>query len=218
VATQADLTITRISVSTYATIPNKLQQARPIQIWIQRMDGQTNLVASTVTTAVTATDSTISLSNINPLPSAGFVKLDNEIISYSSVTSTGGTAGTLKFCGRAQQDTAAATHAVATPVYWTRPPAVTVWPTPDNTTTYQLVYYRMRRVDDAGSGVNTMDVPFRFLPCMVAGLAYYLALKVPNGAQRLEILKMQYDEAWELASTEDRETAALRFVPRQTYI
>ena len=76
----------------------------------------------------------------------------------------------------------------------------------------------MRRVDDAGNGVNTMDVPFRFLPCMVAGLAYYLALKVPNGAQRLEILKMQYDEAWELASTEDRETAALRFVPRQTYI
>jgi hypothetical protein len=218
VATQADLTITRISVSTYATIPNKLQQARPIQIWIQRMDGQTNLVASTVTTAVTTTDSTIALSNINPLPSAGFVKLDNEIISYSSVTSTGGTAGTLNFCGRGQQDTAAATHIVTTPVYWTRPPAVTVWPTPDNTTTYQLVYYRMRRVDDAGSGVNTMDVPFRFLPCMVAGLAYYLALKVPNGAQRLEILKMQYDEAWELASTEDRETAALRFVPRQTYI
>jgi hypothetical protein len=218
VATQADLTITRISVSTYATIPNKLQQARPIQIWIQRMDGQTNLVASTVTTAVTTTDSTIALSNINPLPSAGFVKLDNEIISYSSVTYTGGTAGTLNFCGRGQQDTAAATHIVTTPVYWTRPPAVTVWPTPDNTTTYQLVYYRMRRVDDAGSGVNTMDVPFRFLPCMVAGLAYYLALKVPNGAQRLEILKMQYDEAWELASTEDRETAALRFVPRQTYI
>jgi hypothetical protein len=218
VATQADLTITRISVSTYATIPNKLQQARPIQIWVQRMDGQINLVDSTVTTAVAATDSTIYISNINPLPSAGFVKLDNEIISYSSVTATTGTAGTLNFCGRAQQDTVAATHAVATPVYWTRPPAVTVWPTPDNTTTYQLVYYRMRRVDDAGSGVNTMDVPFRFLPCMVAGLAYYLALKVPNGAQRLEILKMQYDEAWELASTEDRETAALRFVPRQTYI
>ena len=218
VATQADLTITRISVSTYATIPNKLQQARPIQIWVQRMDGQINLIASTVTTAVTATDSTIYVSNVNPLPSSGFVKLDNEIISYSSITVTSGTAGTLNFCGRAQQNTAAATHAVSTPVYWTRPPAVTVWPTPDNTATYQLVYYRMRRIDDAGSGVNTMDVPFRFLPCMVAGLAYYLALKVPNGAQRLEILKMQYDEAWELASTEDRETAALRFVPRQTYI
>jgi hypothetical protein len=182
------------------------------------MDGQINLVSSTVTTAVTATDSTISLSNINPLPAAGFVKLDNEIISYSSVTSTGGTAGTLNFCGRAQQDTAAATHAVSTPVYWTRPPSASVWPTPDNTQTYELVYWRMRRIDDAGSGANTMDVPFRFLPCMVAGLAYYLALKVTNGAERLQILKAQYDEAWELASTEDRETAAIRFVPRQNYI
>jgi hypothetical protein len=76
----------------------------------------------------------------------------------------------------------------------------------------------MRRIDDAGNGVNTMDVPFRFLNCLVAGLAYYLALKVPNAINRLDILKAQYDEAWELASTEDRETAALRFVPRQTYI
>jgi hypothetical protein len=218
VANQADLSITRISVSTYATIPNKLQQGRPIQLWIQRMDGQINLVSSTVTATVSATDSTISVSNINPLPAAGFVKLDNEIISYSSVTSTGGTAGTLNFCGRAQQDTAAATHAVSTPVYWTRPPSASVWPTPDNTQTYELVYWRMRRIDDAGSGANTMDVPFRFLPCMVAGLAYYLALKVTNGAERLQILKAQYDEAWELASTEDRETAAIRFVPRQTYI
>jgi hypothetical protein len=76
----------------------------------------------------------------------------------------------------------------------------------------------MRRIDDAGGGVNTMDVPFRFLNCLVAGLAYYLALKVPNAMVRLDVLKSQYDEAWELASTEDRETAALRFVPRQTYI
>jgi hypothetical protein len=76
----------------------------------------------------------------------------------------------------------------------------------------------MRRIDDAGNGVNTMDVPFRFLPCLVAGLAYYLALKIPSGVSRLDILKAQYDEAWEWASTEDRETAALRFVPRQQYI
>jgi hypothetical protein len=218
VSTQADLSITRISVSTYATIPNKLQQGRPIQLWIQRMDGQINLVSSTVTAAVSATDSTISVSNINPLPYAGFIKLDNEIISYSSITATSGTAGTLNFCGRAQQDTAAATHSVSTPVYWTRPPSASVWPTPDDTQTYQLVYWRMKRIDDAGSGANTMDVPFRFLPCMVAGLAYYLALKVTNGEQRLQILKAQYDEAWELASTEDRETAAIRFVPRQTYV
>ena len=218
VSTQSDLSITRISVSTYATIPNKLQQGRPIQLLIQRMDGQVNLVASTVTTAVTATDSTIYLSNVTVLPAAGFVKLDNEIISYSSTTVTSGTAGSLNFCGRAQQDTTAATHIVTTPVYWIRPPAVSIWPTPDNTQTYQLVYWRMKRIDDAGGGVNTMDVPFRFLPCMVAGLSYYLALKVPNGSQRLEILKMQYDEAWELASTEDREKAAVRFVPRQTYL
>ena len=136
VATQADLTITRISVSTYATIPNKLQQARPIQVWVERL----------------------------------------------------------------------------------LTPRITVWPVPDDSQTYTFVYWRMRRIDDAGNGVNTMDVPFRFLPCLVAGLAYYLALKIPNAMQRLDVLKMQYDEAWELASTEDRETAALRFVPRQTYI
>jgi hypothetical protein len=136
-ATQADLTITRISVSTYATIPNKLQQARPIQVWIERLQPA---------------------------------------------------------------------------------PRITVWPIPDNSETYTFVYWRLRRIDDAGNGVNTMDVPFRFLPCMVAGLAYYLALKVPSGAERLPILKMQYDEAWQLASEEDREKAAIRFVPRQQYI
>jgi hypothetical protein len=136
-STQADLTITRISVSTYATIPNKLTQARPIQVWIQRL-------------------------------------VDN--------------------------------------------PTITVWPVPDGSQTYTFVYWRLKRIDDAGTGINTMDVPFRFLPCMVAGLAYYLALKVPNGADRLPVLKQQYDEAWDLASTEDREKAAVRFVPRQMFI
>jgi len=135
-STQADLTITRISVSTYATIPNKLQQARPIQVWIERLNT----------------------------------------------------------------------------------PRFTVWPVPDNSQPYVFVYWRLRRIQDAGNGVNTMDMPFRFLPCMVAGLAYYLALKVPGGAERLPILKQQYDEAWQLASEEDREKAAVRFVPRQMFI
>ena len=135
-STQADLTITRISVSTYATIPNKLQQARPIQVWIERLNT----------------------------------------------------------------------------------PQFTVWPTPDNSQPYVFVYWRLRRIQDAGNGVNTMDMPFRFLPCMVAGLAYYLALKVPGGTERLGVLKQQYDEAWGLASTEDREKAAIRFVPRRQYI
>lgn len=136
-ATQADLTITRISVSTYATIPNKLAQARPIQVWIERLQAA---------------------------------------------------------------------------------PRITVWPVPDASQTYTFVYWRMRRIDDAGSGVNTMDVPFRFIPCMVAGLAYYLAMKVPGGVDRLMVLKQQYDEAWQLAADEDREKASVRFVPRQMFI
>ena len=63
-----------------------------------------------------------------------------------------------------------------------------------------------------------MDMPFRFYNAMVAGLAYYMAMKVPGAIERLAILKSQYDEAWDLASSEDREKAAVRFVPRQQYI
>jgi hypothetical protein len=76
----------------------------------------------------------------------------------------------------------------------------------------------MRRVQDAGNGVNVMDVPFRFVPCMVAGLSYYIALKVPDGLARLDILKQQYDDAWQNAANEDQERAAIRFVPRQMFI
>lgn len=135
-STQADLTITRISVSTYATIPNKLQQARPIQVWIERLDT----------------------------------------------------------------------------------PRITVWPVPDNSQPYVFVYWRLRRVQDAGTGVNTMDMPFRFYEAMTAGLAYHLALKIPGAMERLGVLKQQYDEAWDLASSEDREKAAVRFVPRRQFI
>ncbi len=137
VSTQADLSVTRISVSTYATIPNKLSQARPIQIYIDRL---------------------------------------------------------------------------------TPTPTITLWPVPNQNNYYTLVYWRLRRIQDAGNGVNTMDVPFRFIPCMVAGLAYYLAGKLPTGMERLPFLKSQYDEAWDLASSEDREKASVRFVPRQMFI
>jgi len=135
-STQADLTITRISVSTYATIPNKLVQGRPIQIWIERLDT----------------------------------------------------------------------------------PRFTVWPVPDATQPWQLIYWRLRRIDDAGSGTNTMDMPFRFIPAMIAGLAYQLSMKIPGAIDRMQVLKAQYDEAWALASEEDREKAAVRFVPRQQFI
>ena len=137
VSTQADLTITRISVSTYSSIPNKLTQARPIQVYIDRL---------------------------SPTPT------------------------------------------------------VTVWPTPDGSQSYTFIYWRLRRIQDAGNGVNTMDVPFRFLPCMVAGLAYYLALKIPGAIDRLGVLKEQYDIAWQTASDEDRDRSAVRFVPRQMFI
>lgn len=137
VSTQADLTITRISVSTYSTIPNKLTQARPIQVYINR-----------------------------------------------------------------QEDI----------------PTVTLWPIPDGSQSYSFVYWRLRRIQDAGNGVNTMDVPFRFLPCLVAGLSYYLSMKIPGAIERMGVLKDQYDTAWALAADEDRDKAAVRFVPRQMFV
>ena len=141
VSTQADLTITRISVSTYATIPNKLAQARPIQVWIQRLR-------------------------------------DN--------------------------------------------PKITVWPVPDQGTALQpyyiFKYWRMRRIDDAGAGIETQDVNFRFYPAMAAGLAYHIAMKVPELMERVPMLKQAYDEQFDLAAGEDREKAAIRFVPRQMFI
>jgi len=150
---QTDLTITRISVSTYATIPNKLSQGRPIQVWINRQSGQTtNLLG-------------------------------------------------------------------ATP----QNPQINVWPAPDQGTSlnpyYVFYYWRLKRIADAGEGVNAVNIPFRFQNCMVAGLAYMLSMKLKDVApDRILALKAQYDEAWDLAASEDREKAADRLVPREMYI
>lgn len=95
-------------------------------------------------------------------------------------------------------------------------PSVTVWPVPKAGTTASIVYWRMRRIQDAGTGANSMDVPFRFLPAMVAGLAYYLALKL-GAMDRVNLLKAQYDEAWIFAAEEDREKASVRFVPQRAH-
>jgi hypothetical protein len=130
--TQSDLTISRISVSTYASIPNKLSQGRPIQLYIERLRDE---------------------------------------------------------------------------------PHVNVWPVPDSND-YVLYYWRMRRIQDAGAGVETADMNFRFLPCLVAGLAYHIAMKVPELAERVQMLKMVYDEQFEMAANEDREKTSARFVPR----
>jgi hypothetical protein len=212
-STQADLTITRISVSTYATIPNKLQQARPIQVWVQRLSGQVNPTNSVLVGAITSTSTTITLNTVVGLAGSGFIRIGTEDIYYTYVTGN-----VLGGVYRGQNNTTAASHANGDAVFVPQLPAVTVWPTPDNSTDYQFVYWRLRRVQDAGAGVETADMNFRFLPCLVAGLAYHIAIKVPELMPRVPMLKQIYDETFEIAAGEDREKAAVRFVPRQMFI
>jgi hypothetical protein len=215
-STQSDLTITRISVSTYATIPNKLTQARPIQIMIQRLSGQ-ETQATTLASAIGATDTSIALTNAQGLPAYGFIRVGNEYINYSYIDGN-----TLYNCYRAQNKTAASSHLANANVYLAQLPSVNVWPIPDQGTVdnpyYQLVYYRLRRLQDAGSGIQTQDMNFRMYPAMVAGLAYYIAMKTPEGQLRLDRLKADYEEQWMLASSEDREKASLHIAPRAYYI
>lgn len=213
-STQADLTITRISVSTYATIPNKLQTARPIQVWVQRLSGQVAPTGATLNGTINATTTTITLSSTTNLPSAGFIRIDSEDIYYGWLNSDNTLGGVV----RAQNNTTAASHTTGATIYNPNLPAITVWPTPDNSTTYQFVYWRMRRIQDAGAGIQTADINFRFLPVIVAGLAYYIAMKIPELVERLPMLKAAYDEQFNLAAGEDREKAAVRFVPRRQFI
>jgi len=217
-ANQTDITITRISISTYATIPNKLAQGRPIQVWFQRLTGQSNNSTYTVASSVSLTDTTITLSNTDNLAAAGFIQIDNEIIYYQYIDGN-----TLYNCARAQQDTTAATHAAGAAVYVVNLPAVTVWPTPEQGSVgspyYQFVYWRLRRIQDAGNGVNVQDIPFRFINCMVAGLAYYLSIKLPGvDPNRVAALKAEYEQQFDLAAAEDRETAPVRWVPRVAHM
>lgn len=97
-------------------------------------------------------------------------------------------------------------------------PKVKIWPTANNNS-YTLVYWRLRRLNDAGaSGANTVDVPFRFLEAITAGLAYHIALKTPESADRIDMLKALYEEAFQMAADEDRDKAPIRFVPYSSYI
>ena len=216
---QADLTITRISMPTYATIPNKLTQGRPIQVWVQRLTGGSNALTGTVQATISATDTTIPVTSLVGIPTAGFIQIGSELIGYNETSpADGATPAYLYNCTRGQDGTTAASHATGAAMSLVQKNSITVWPTPNAGTTYQFVYWRMRRIQDAGGGTKTMDVPFRFVPCLAAGLAYYIALKVPEGLARLEVLKQQYDEAWDRAAGEDQEKAAVRFVPRQMFI
>jgi len=216
---QADLTITRISVSTYATIPNKLIQGRPIQVWVQRLSGGANALTGTVQATISATATTIPVTSLEGIPTAGFIRIGTELIGYNETSpADGATPAYLYNCTRGQDGTTAAAHSTGAAMSLVQKNSITVWPTPNPGQTYQFVYWRMRRIQDAGGGTKTMDVPFRFVPCLAAGLAYYIALKVPEGLARLDVLKQQYDEAWDRAAGEDQEKAAVRFVPRQMFI
>ena len=89
-------------------------------------------------------------------------------------------------------------------------PVVKVWPTPENSTD-QFIYDRLVRIDDADTSVNTVEVPFRFYPCLAAGLAYYISLK--RAPERIQILKTLYEEEFLRAAEEDRDKASLVLVP-----
>jgi len=94
-------------------------------------------------------------------------------------------------------------------------PEITLWPTPDSSTD-SIVYYYVQRIQDADALVNTTDAPFRFLPCMVAGLAYYLAMK--KAPERVQLLKAVYEEEFQRAADEDEDRVALKLQPSMQYL
>lgn len=216
-ANQTDINLSRISESTYSTIPNKLTTGRPIQVWFNRQTGLTNSTATTtvaVGSPVGATDTTITLTSVSGLGSTGFVKIDSETIAYTNISGN-----QLINCWRGQNGTTAASHAAGASVYIQNLPCLNIWPTPDaGGGPYSLVYWRMRRIQDAGDGVNIQDIPFRFINCFVAGLAYMLSVKLPDiEPQRVLGLKADYEDQFNLAAQEDRETAPVRWVPRNIF-
>jgi hypothetical protein len=164
---------------------------------------------------ITSTDqTTITLTNAANLPTQGFINIGNETIGYQNIVGN-----QILNAWRGQNGTTATTHLAGADVYTNNLPCINVWPTPNPPgTQYTFVYYRMRRIQDAGTGIRTQDIPFRFIPCMVAGLAYQLSTKMPGvDPNRIMMLKADYEQQWTLAEQEDREKAAIRFVPRNSF-
>ena len=213
---QSDINISNIAEPTYSSIPNKLAQGRPIQYWFNRQSGNENLTTVTLAADINATDTTISVSDASLLASAGFIKIGNETISYPNVDITN---NQLLNCARGQYGTTAASHLTGAVLTNQNLPCINIWPTPNAPgDQYTFIYWRMRRMQDAGNGTTVQDIPFRLIPCMVAGIAFHLSMKLPNvDPQRIAMLKADYEEQWMLASSEDRETAPLRIVPRNMF-
>jgi hypothetical protein len=213
---QIDINISNIAEPTYSSIPNKLTQGRPIQYWFNRQSGNENPTTVTLQSNISATDTFITLSNVSSLAAAGFIKIGNETISYPNVEYT---SNQLLNCARGQNGTTASAHLFGAPITVQNLPCVNIWPTPNPPgDQYTFVYWRLRRMQDAGNGTTVQDIPFRMIPCMVSGLAYHLGMKLPtvDSTRRAE-LKMDYEEQWLMASSEDRETAPLRIVPRNLF-
>jgi hypothetical protein len=213
---QVDINLTRISADDYLTIPTKNATGRPIQVWIDRQSGNVDSVSTTTIAAgnpITATSTTITVTSAADLRTQGYINIDNETILYQNISGN-----QLLNCYRGQNNTTAASHAAGANVIVNYLPNINIWPTGVPGQQYTIVYYRMRRLQDAGTGVTTQDIPFRFIPCMAAGLAFYMAMKIPGvDPARIPMLKSEYEEQFKLAADEDREKAAIRFVPRNMF-
>ena len=161
----------------------------------------------------TSADDIITLSSTVGLAQFGFIKIGEETIQYGGVSGN-----TITGCIRAVNNTSIAPHAIGASVYVQNLPTINVWPAPDQSDYYTFVYYRLRRIQDAGNGLTVEDIPFRFIPCMVAGLAAYLAMKLPDvDPNRIAMLRADYEASFQLAADEDREKAPVRFVPRDMF-
>lgn len=211
---QTDINISRISESDYLTIPNKLANGRPIQVWINRQSGQENATDITLDGTITATDTTITLSSTANLAVTGYIKIGSETIGYANIDGND-----LINVYRGQNNTTAAAHTTGAAITVQNLPCINVWPTPNAPgDQYTFVYTRLRRIQDAGSGTYVQDIPFRFIPAMVAGLAYQLSVKLPEvDPARIPLLKAQYEETFQQAADEDREKAPIRIVPRNMF-
>jgi hypothetical protein len=212
---QIDINISRIAEPTYMSLPNKLAQGRPIQVYVNRQSGTTNAIPSTTIVGnISSTDTSITVASVADLPSSGFLVIGTEIISYPNVIGN-----VLTNVARGQNNTTAAAHVSGDTLTKTYPPSINVWPTPNAPgNQYTFVYYRLRRIQDTGTGIKTQDIPFRFIPCMVAGLAYQLSTKLPGvDPNRSVMLKAEYEQQFQLAADEDRDKAPVRFVPRNLF-
>lgn len=211
---QVDINLTRISGDDYLTIPTKNAQGRPIQVWIDRQSGNVDsLPVTTLSASISATDTTINVTNAASMRTQGYINIGTETILYQNISGN-----QLLNCFRGVNNTTAAAHSSGDSLYVNYLPNINIWPTGVPGQQYTIVYWRMRRIQDAGTGITTQDIPFRFIPAMAAGLAFYMSQKIVGmDLTRVPFLKTEYEEQFKLAADEDRDKAALRFVPRNMY-